>query len=107
MIEAAVLRQAGYDVATAAAGDEALRLLRETPYRLLVTGLEMRGMGGLDLAEAARESKANERLTVVVVSSSTTTEDTARAALLSVAAFLPKGPAGQEQLLELARKILE
>jgi CheY-like chemotaxis protein len=107
MIEAAVLREAGYDVATAGAGDEALRLLRETPYRLLVTGLEMRGLGGLDLAETARGSAANEGMAVVVVSSSTTTVDNERASALGVAAFLPKGPAGQEQLLTLARKILE
>ena len=37
-----VLRQEGYEVETAASGREAVALLRETPYDLVLTDLHMR-----------------------------------------------------------------
>lgn len=51
-----VLRRAGYDVVEASSGPEALDLLRgrPDPVELLVTDVLMPGMGGREVAEAAR-----------------------------------------------------
>lgn len=51
-----VLRRAGYDVVEASGGPEALDLLkgRPDPVALLVTDVLMPGMGGREVADAAR-----------------------------------------------------
>ena len=50
-----VLEQRGYQVKEAANGAQALELLRETPFDLVITDLRMPQMEGLELLERARE----------------------------------------------------
>src|SRR3990172_8414752 len=50
-----VLETAGYQVVTAASGREALRKLSEQPTDVVVTDVGMPGMGGLEVARAAKE----------------------------------------------------
>ena len=49
-----VLAAAGFDVATAASGAEALEALAASPVDVVVTDVGMPGMGGLELARAAK-----------------------------------------------------
>src|SRR3982751_1549814 len=52
---AAILEQEGYEVATAASGDEAVALLADSDYDLVLTDLHMEGGDGLSvLAEMQR-----------------------------------------------------
>ena len=46
------LEQAGYQVATAPSGADALRLMADSRYDLVITDLKMPGMSGLDLLRA-------------------------------------------------------
>ena len=41
-----ILKREGYRATTAAGGDDALRLLEETDFELMVTDLRMQGMDG-------------------------------------------------------------
>ncbi|MEY5060705.1 MAG: Alkaline phosphatase synthesis transcriptional regulatory protein PhoP, partial [Planctomycetota bacterium] len=51
-------RNAGLEVETASDGDEALALVRRTPFDLVVTDLQMPTMSGIELARAmAADSK--------------------------------------------------
>ncbi len=54
-IMAEVLAGAGYTVHAAATGPAALRTLAETSVDVVVTDMGMPGMGGLEMARAARE----------------------------------------------------
>ncbi len=49
------LQEEGYDVATAASGEEALQLLEGGPYDLVISDLKMPGMSGVDLLREVRQ----------------------------------------------------
>jgi signal transduction histidine kinase/ActR/RegA family two-component response regulator len=53
-VAAAMVAELGYDVVTAAAGEEALRLLGEGGFELMVTDIAMPGMNGVELGRRAR-----------------------------------------------------
>lgn len=48
------LGQAGYQVVTAASGEDALAMLAQTPVDMVITDLQMPGMSGLDLLKRVR-----------------------------------------------------
>lgn len=60
------LSQAGYEVTVAIDGDDALRSFQEFPADLLITDLNMPGMGGLELIE--RMMASNSRPQIIVIS---------------------------------------
>ena len=49
-----MVAELGYEVATAAAGEEALRLIEAGRFELMVTDVAMPGMNGVELARRAR-----------------------------------------------------
>src|SRR5919199_739261 len=75
---AAILEQEGYEVTTAASGDEAVALLAGTDYDLVLTDLHMEGGDGLSvLAEMQRRAP----LTISVVLTGFASVESAIAAL--------------------------
>lgn len=71
-MERRLLEDAGFDVATAGDGHEALAQLSEGRYDCLVTDVEMPGMDGYDLTRHVRTVPALAHLPVVVVTRPTT-----------------------------------
>jgi CheY-like chemotaxis protein len=53
-VAAAMVAELGYEVATAAAGEEALALLSQRRFEVMVTDIAMPGMNGVELARRAR-----------------------------------------------------
>jgi CheY-like chemotaxis protein len=74
---AEVLASAGYEVATAATGAEAVQLLSERRVDVVITDLGLPGMGGLEVARASKALAPG--VPVVVVTGWTEREDIARA----------------------------
>jgi two-component system, OmpR family, response regulator len=72
-----VLQAAGYHVTAAASGAEGLRGLAEQPVDVVVTDVGMPGMGGLEVARAAKELAPH--VPVVVVTGHSERDDIARA----------------------------
>lgn len=68
-----LLRRLGCEVFSAADGKAALAILRETPMDLLITDLNMPGMGGLELLAALRSD--GHTLPVIVVTAYGTVEN--------------------------------
>lgn len=62
---AAVLVNAGYHVMTAASGDEALRIARESVVDLLLTDLRMPGLSANSLIHQFREHSGNSRVVIM------------------------------------------
>ncbi len=83
-----VLEAAGYEVATAASGAEGLRKLSEQRADLVVTDVGMPGMGGLEMARAAKGAAPG--VPVVVVTGYAEREDIASARGREVDAVLVK-----------------
>jgi len=85
---AEVLESAGYQVVTAGSGAEGLRTLAESSVDVVVTDVGMPGMGGLEVARAAKEIAP--RVPVVVVTGYAEREDIASARGREVDAVLVK-----------------
>jgi two-component system chemotaxis sensor kinase CheA len=101
-----LLEQAGFEVMVAEDGAQALRLASESPPALVVTDVEMRRVGGLELA---RRLKADPRLRAVPVVMITSLDSPeARAAGLSAgaAAYLVKREVARDELVALLRRLV-
>ena len=85
---AEVLEGAGYEVLTAASGTAGLRTLAEHSVDVVVTDVGMPGMGGLEVARAAKEIAPG--VPVVVVTGYTEREDISNARGREVDAVLVK-----------------
>ena len=85
---AEVLEGAGYQVLTAASGTAGLRTLAEHSVDVVVTDVGMPGMGGLEVARAAKEIAPG--VPVVVVTGYTEREDISSARGREVDAVLVK-----------------
>jgi CheY-like chemotaxis protein len=100
---AEVLAVAGYTVHSVASGPEALRTLSERSVDVVVTDLGMPGMGGLEMARAAKAIAP--AVPVVVVTGWAEREDVERARGREVDAVLLK-PVDPESLTETVAESL-
>ena len=83
-----VLQDAGYEVVLVASGAEGLRILAEQSIDVIVTDLGMPGMGGLEVAQAAKEIAPS--VPVVVITGFADREDIKRARGREIDAVLVK-----------------
>jgi two-component system, cell cycle sensor histidine kinase and response regulator CckA len=100
------LSEHGYETIEAASPREALERMTayEGPIHLLVTDVVMPGMGGVDLAQALRESRPELR--VLYMSGYTEGRLEREGVLGQEAAFLAK-PFGPDDLIQSVRAILD
>ncbi|HZS12801.1 MAG TPA: response regulator, partial [Nitrospirales bacterium] len=62
-----MLESAGYDVETAVDGEEGLRKASASPYRLIITDLEMPKLNGYEVIQALRERPQTKTLPILVM----------------------------------------
>jgi diguanylate cyclase (GGDEF)-like protein len=67
-VTAALLREEGYDVATASSGTEALETVLQDPPDLVISDVEMPGMTGLQLAQKMSEDPLLRNIPVILFS---------------------------------------
>jgi DNA-binding response OmpR family regulator len=102
---AEVLKLEGYEVHTAASGEEALSLLETSgPFDLMVLDLKMPGMDGLEVTEAVRELSPG---TVIILLTAFATLETAIEAVRKGAHDYLLKPSVVPEVLESVRKGLE
>jgi CheY-like chemotaxis protein len=99
-----VLETAGYEVVTAASGAEGLRKLSEQPMDAVLTDVGMPGMGGLEVAQAAKRIAAG--VPVVIITGYAEREDIQRARERDVDAVLVK-PVDPDLLTECLAGLLK
>jgi DNA-binding response OmpR family regulator len=99
---AEILRLEGYQVATAASGEEALSLLSKSgPFDLMVLDLKMPGMDGLEVTEAVQSRSPG---TVIVLLTAFATLETAIQAIRKGAHDYLLKPCPIPEILESVRK---
>jgi DNA-binding NtrC family response regulator len=100
-----LLRRDGYDVDLADSGEDALRMLGEKPYDLVITDLALgRGISGMDVLRASKEARAE---TAVVMITAHGSEKVAVEAMKQGAEdYVPK-PFDNEELRVVVRRALE
>jgi CheY-like chemotaxis protein len=100
---AEVLAASGYDVVAASTGQDGLRTLAERSVDVVVTDVGMPGMGGLEVARAAKAIAPG--VPVVVVTGWAEREDIARARGREVDAVLIK-PVDPDALTDTVAEVL-
>lgn len=97
------LHAAGYQVAAADSGEQALLYLDAVCPDLIITDLRMDGMDGLALFEAIR--KVNPLLPVIVLSAHGSIPEAVAAAHRGVAGFISKPFNGKALLVEVEKAL--
>ena len=100
---AAYLRHAGYEVAHAFDGSEALQRARENRATLVITDIVMPRMDGLSLLRALRDEPETRNLRVVAWSADLVEWDEAKALEAGFDGFLPK-PCELSRLRDVAER---
>ena len=98
------LAEAGYDVAQAASGGEALRLLAESHPQLVVTDLKMPDMDGIELLRRMHEEEVPA--TVILITAFGSIETAVQAMRLGAYDYITK-PIDYEALLAAVHRALE
>ncbi|SRR6266508_2272417 len=99
-----VLDAAGYEVVPAASGAEGVRALSQGPVDVVVTDVGMPGMGGLEVARAAK--KIAPRVPVVVVTGYAERDDIMSARGREVDAVLVK-PVDPDSLAAAVKDVVQ
>jgi CheY-like chemotaxis protein len=84
------LRQRGYEVVTAADGQEALSLAREEKFDLVVSDFQMPLLSGFDLCVQLRQDPATANLPVIMLTARGHRLDAAQLAQTNIRFLLPK-----------------
>ncbi len=101
-----ILEGAGYAVATAVDGQDAFAALKNEPFDLLVSDVEMPRMDGFQLTAHIRKEKTLEDLPVVLVTSLESREDREKGMVAGANAYIVKGGFDQNNLLDVIDKLL-
>ena len=103
---AEILRLEGYEVSTAASGEEALSLLNKSgPFDLMVLDLKMPGMDGLEVTSKLRKNLAFNHTPIIALTAYAMKGDREKAISAGCDAYLSK-PINTRQLPEVIAKML-
>jgi two-component system, NtrC family, nitrogen regulation response regulator NtrX len=101
-----ILREEGYSVAGAAHADEALTLLRDVPYDVILLDIWLPGRDGLEMLAEIREWPSETRPEVIMISGHGTIEAAVKATKLGAYDFLEK-PLSLERTLIVVKNAVE
>jgi two-component system chemotaxis sensor kinase CheA len=101
-----ILETAGYHVATAVDGVDALTQLRSSDFDLIVSDVDMPRMNGFELTVKIRADKKLGELPVVLVTALESREDRERGIEAGANAYIIKSSFDQSNLLGVVRKFL-
>jgi two-component system chemotaxis sensor kinase CheA len=105
-LEKSILEAAGYRVATAVDGAEALEILQRDGADLVVTDIEMPRLDGLSLASILKRDPRFAAMPVVLVTSLDRPGDRERGLATGADAYVVKGRFDQHELLATVRQLL-
>jgi two-component system chemotaxis sensor kinase CheA len=105
-LERSILEAAGYDVAVAADGVEALSVLREQPIELIISDIDMPRLDGFGLTAEIRRDDRLRRIPVVLVTSLEAQEHRERGVAVGADAYIVKSGFDQGQLLDTVSRLL-
>jgi two-component system, chemotaxis family, sensor kinase CheA len=106
MLVKGILESAGYQVQIAVDGVDAFTMLREHPFDLVVSDVEMPRMDGVDLAGRIRADKRLCDMPIVLVTALESRQERERGIDAGASAYLVKSSFDQSNLLEAVRRLV-
>ncbi len=106
MLEQGILEAAGYEVDTAASGDEALEKARRRRYGVFIVDVEMPGMDGFTFIRTAGRERDLQDVPSIVLTSRDSPEDRARGAQAGAKAYIVKSAFDEKTLLRTIRELI-
>jgi len=94
-----------YETAEAGSGFEALKMLPQQEYDLIVTDINMPDINGLELINFVRNNPRYNHLPIIIVSTERSEEDKKRGMALGATAYVTK-PFKSSELQEIIKKTL-
>jgi DNA-binding response OmpR family regulator len=101
-----ILRQAGYEVATASSGEDALVLINEQVPDLIISDINMPGINGIELARSLRSTASTSIIPIIFLSALDELESRIASFRAGVDACVAK-PFEPDELLRVIVSILE
>ncbi|NLD56745.1 MAG: response regulator [Methanomicrobiales archaeon] len=101
-----ILERAGYLVQTATDGIEALALLKERPFDLVVSDIDMPRMNGFTLTEKIRADERLVHLPVVLVTSLDSDEDRNHGLVVGADAYIVKSSFDRHDILDVIANLV-
>lgn len=98
------LKKQGYEVVTAASGEDALRMVKEEEPNLMLLDIQLPGMNGMEVLEKVKE--INEEIIVIMVTALGILETAVKAMRLGAFDYINK-PFNLEELAIIIKKALE
>ena len=98
-----ILQKAGHQVTLAADGEEALEILEDESFDLVITDVLMPNMDGVELLEAMRADGALASLPVIMMTGTGDEEDVVQARSAEPNGFLTKPVSSHNLLAEVER----
>ncbi len=101
-----LLESAGYDVAMASSGEEAMEIINKEKFDLIISDVEMPGINGFELAEKIRKDEINKDTPIIIVSSLSKDEHRRRGIEVGAQAYIVKGAFDQGVFLETIERLV-
>ncbi|SFI38433.1 hybrid sensor histidine kinase/response regulator [Planctomicrobium piriforme] len=105
-VQRQMLQGAGYEVVTAVDGMEGWNVLREQPFDLVVSDVDMPRLNGFEFVQRIRSDNRFVSLPVIIVSYKDRAEDRQRGMSVGANYYLTKSSFHDERLLEAVRDLL-
>ncbi|MBI5076363.1 MAG: response regulator [Nitrospirae bacterium] len=105
LIRAVIDELGEYETVEAGSGFEALKMLPQQEYDLIVTDINMPDINGLELINFVRNNPRYNHLPIVIVSTERSEEDKKRGMALGATAYVTK-PFKSSELQEIIKKTL-
>ena len=99
-----ILDEAGYQVKTTLSAKNALEMLKEEPFDIVITDIKMPELSGIELLEIIRRD--HPEITVIVITGYSTVETAVEAMKLGAFDYLPK-PFTSDQVTLVIKKAIE
>jgi two-component system chemotaxis sensor kinase CheA len=105
-LQKSILIGAGYEAEIAHDGVEALEMLPQGPWDLVVADVDMPRMDGFELTARLRADERFRTLPVIIVTARESSEDRQRGISVGADAYVPKREFDQVHLLELVQRLI-
>ncbi|RME86507.1 MAG: hybrid sensor histidine kinase/response regulator, partial [Planctomycetota bacterium] len=99
-VQKSVLENAGYEVETAASGQEGLEKIGEEHFDMVITDIQMEPMDGFEFTKALRQNPEYKDIPIIIVSSLAREEDRQKGLEAGANAYIVKSGYDQRELLK-------